>query len=217
MKKIVTIAALWLWYLINSYAQHPKNQIEIGYPGIYFFDNLPMRFNKTNFANWYSADNFNYTDTRYFNKNKSGIQIGFYNFYVGDYMKLFKTEPPLTCIGRAFTAIHLNYKHRVFNKKYAHIHLKAGGVYRYNGHEMYTNAEDVVVKDVLSNSNGFKSQFGINTGIEPQLRFFNRLTLGLDISYQYYFFKLSPKEQKQEHPTTPHSNFCFGGKIGVLF
>ena len=215
MKKIVIMTALWLWCLINSYAQHPKNQIEIGYTGIYFFDNKPLSFDIPNFVNWHSADDFNYFYTRYFNKNKSGIQIGYFRYFIG--YKQSKIEIPLSIIKRGASAIHLNYKHRVFNKKYAHIHLKAGGVYRYKGHEAYTNAEDVVVKDVYSNFNAIKSQFGINTGIEPQLRFFNRLTLGLDISYQYYFFKLSPKEQKQKYPTTPHSNFCFGGKIGVLF
>lgn len=181
--------SLFLSLSIIIQAQDYKNEIKVGVPGGYFFDNAPYRQHRLSSVP--IPTYFSYDRILYKNYSISCRQTFFWLFYHNDEDTREKDE----IIKRAFHESSIRFKYKILNLTNFKFILSSGISYRYEGGELF-HVSYVDHGSWREQHVDYRvyNDFGFSIGTEFKYIFYKRFNLGIGIDYTRYLTEISPNQ-----------------------
>jgi len=177
MRKLLTLIAL-LCLCIQTQAQK-KNEIQIGIPAAYFFDDTPYRFNTLPIVT-----HANYTRIL---TDKHGLSFTYNNLWLPYGFPLVPDTPKLEL--RAYNKLSAEFYKQKRIGRFT-IRGSAGLGYRFEGGELFTTS---FFAESHSSYNSY-NHIGTTAGIQTKFRLYRNLSAVAKLNYSRYFSKFSPNE-----------------------
>ena len=187
MKALILATTLCVGVHVHLNAQDKKNELRIGSPGAYFFDDSPFRWHKINFFPFISHVSYRRLIGQ---NNMLSLQYSYHALY---YVKPNEILEPNEIERRRFTSLDIIYLRKLGIGGDFSILPFSGIKYRFHGGELFhvTYFDHGYWLEEHSDYR-FYHEFGLSAGLSAKYRFWKNFNIGISADYTRYFAEASP-------------------------
>jgi len=186
----ILLSVVFLCLCISAQAQK-KNQIQIGIPAAYFFDDTPYRFYNLK-RSWPIPTHISYARAI---TSKNSLRISFDDFWLV-YDIAAQDNYRGEVLLRGYSKVSIEFQRRIKKIDRLTISGKAGLGYRFGSesfHETYGYTDEGVIWETIILSNLYRD-FSPIIGLQAEYRLFGQLSAVAQVNFLRYFSKYSPNE-----------------------
>jgi hypothetical protein len=187
MKALILATTLCVGVHVHLNAQDKKNELQIGSPGAYFFDDSPFRWHMINFFPFISHVSYRRLIGQ---NNVLSLQYCYYALYNRE---PYGTLEPNEIVNRRFTSLDIIYLYKLRLGNDLSLFPFSGIKYRFHGGELFH--ESYVIRGPWVEEHfgyRFYHEFGLSAGLSAKYRFWKNFNIGISADYTRYFAEASP-------------------------